>query len=225
MNAASHKIESSASGCSFATKTCENEIVITRLFNAPREPCLGSINQTGVYYAMVGTEKLHIPLMHNNNLPGGDPISTACDLPMAVITGVPVFFGKFVKTERIVCTDSFSDEKGNVVPATYYGMSPRNSIRDARNGDLRNTGGQDTAHPAGHSRRARWQDERFDKGQGWNESLDESTRRPGAKGVQKKSVNSSGVWRGGMQETCKIGPSRHWVFKNYNSTQFFYPPW
>ena len=37
MNATSHKIESSASGCSFATKTCENEIVITRLFDAPRE--------------------------------------------------------------------------------------------------------------------------------------------------------------------------------------------
>ena len=28
------------------------------------------------------------------------------------------------KPERIVCTDSFADEKGNVVPATYYGMSP-----------------------------------------------------------------------------------------------------
>jgi uncharacterized protein YndB with AHSA1/START domain len=25
--------------------------------------------------------------------------------------------------ERIVVTDSFADEKGNVVPATYYGMS------------------------------------------------------------------------------------------------------
>ena len=25
--------------------------------------------------------------------------------------------------ERIVCTDSFADEGGNVVPATYYGMS------------------------------------------------------------------------------------------------------
>ena len=24
--------------------------------------------------------------------------------------------------ERIVCTDSFADEKGNVVPASYYGL-------------------------------------------------------------------------------------------------------
>jgi uncharacterized protein YndB with AHSA1/START domain len=26
------------------------------------------------------------------------------------------------RPERIVCTDSFADEKGNVVPATYYGL-------------------------------------------------------------------------------------------------------
>ena len=25
--------------------------------------------------------------------------------------------------ERIVCTDSFADEKGNVVPASFYGMT------------------------------------------------------------------------------------------------------
>ena len=35
-------------------------------------------------------------------------------------TGV---YREIVKPERIVCTDSFADEKGNVVPATHYGMS------------------------------------------------------------------------------------------------------
>ncbi|MRR58413.1 MAG: SRPBCC domain-containing protein [Deltaproteobacteria bacterium] len=29
-----------------------------------------------------------------------------------------------VVPERIVCSDSFADEHGNVVPATHYGMSP-----------------------------------------------------------------------------------------------------
>jgi uncharacterized protein YndB with AHSA1/START domain len=33
-------------------------------------------------------------------------------------------YREIVLLERIVCTDSFADEKGNVVPATYYGMSP-----------------------------------------------------------------------------------------------------
>jgi uncharacterized protein YndB with AHSA1/START domain len=35
-------------------------------------------------------------------------------------TGV---YREIVPMERLVCTDSFADEEGNVVPATYYGMS------------------------------------------------------------------------------------------------------
>ena len=35
-------------------------------------------------------------------------------------TGV---FHEIIPMERLVFTDSFADEKGNVVPATYYGMS------------------------------------------------------------------------------------------------------
>jgi uncharacterized protein YndB with AHSA1/START domain len=34
-------------------------------------------------------------------------------------TGV---YREIVNPRRIVCTDSFADEKGNVVPATHYGM-------------------------------------------------------------------------------------------------------
>jgi uncharacterized protein YndB with AHSA1/START domain len=34
-------------------------------------------------------------------------------------TGV---YKEIVPLERIVCTDSFSDEHGNVVPASHYGM-------------------------------------------------------------------------------------------------------
>ena len=34
-------------------------------------------------------------------------------------TGV---YREIVPMERIVCTDSFADEKGNIVPASYYGM-------------------------------------------------------------------------------------------------------
>ena len=32
-------------------------------------------------------------------------------------------YQEIVILERIVYTDSFSDEKGNVVPSTYYGMA------------------------------------------------------------------------------------------------------
>jgi uncharacterized protein YndB with AHSA1/START domain len=33
-------------------------------------------------------------------------------------------YSEIVDPERIVYTDSFADEEGNPVPATYYGMSP-----------------------------------------------------------------------------------------------------
>ena len=32
-------------------------------------------------------------------------------------------YREIVPLKRIVCTDSFADEEGNVVPATHYGMS------------------------------------------------------------------------------------------------------
>ena len=35
-------------------------------------------------------------------------------------TGV---YREIVAPSRLVCTDSFADEKGNVVPASHYGMS------------------------------------------------------------------------------------------------------
>jgi uncharacterized protein YndB with AHSA1/START domain len=32
-------------------------------------------------------------------------------------------YREIVKPSRIVCTDSFADERGNIVPASYYGLS------------------------------------------------------------------------------------------------------
>src|SRR5512136_427327 len=37
VNPAGHKIELSVTGCSFAHRICEDDIVITRFFDAPRE--------------------------------------------------------------------------------------------------------------------------------------------------------------------------------------------
>ena len=47
-------------------------------------------------------------------------ISTVCGRLRVWNTGV---YREIVEPERIACSDSFSDEKGNVVPAAYYGMS------------------------------------------------------------------------------------------------------
>jgi uncharacterized protein YndB with AHSA1/START domain len=50
------------------------------------------------------------------------PISIAFGHPKARTWSTGVY-REIVPMDRIVATDSFADEKGNVVPASYYGMS------------------------------------------------------------------------------------------------------
>ena len=100
----------------------ERELVITRIFNAPR---------TLVWQAW--TEPEHLKRWWG---PKGF-ISPACKIDLRVggkylfcmqspegqnfwSTGV---YREIVAPKRIVCTDSFADEAGNVVPATHYGMA------------------------------------------------------------------------------------------------------
>src|SRR5207245_11446248 len=97
-------------------------------------------------------------------------------------TGV---YREIVPLKRIVYTDSFADEKGNVVPATYYGMSRDFPPEMQVTVTLEDHDGKTklTLHhvgiPAGPDRDG--------ANQGWNESLDQlaetlaacSFRQPG----------------------------------------------
>ena len=102
-------------------ETASRDLVITRIFNAPRELVWkawtepehlkkwhGPIGYTSPYYEVdfrVGGK--YLACMRSSD--GQDIWST----------GV---YREIVPLSKIVCTDCFSDEKGNVVPATYYGM-------------------------------------------------------------------------------------------------------
>jgi uncharacterized protein YndB with AHSA1/START domain len=104
------------------TDVRENEIVVTRIFDAPRDlvwkawtdpqqmmrwwspkdyttqACKIDLRVGGTYLTCMRSDK-------------GQDVWT---------TGV---YKEIVRPERIVCTDSFADEHGNVVPAAYYGMT------------------------------------------------------------------------------------------------------
>jgi hypothetical protein len=56
------------------------------------------------------------------------------------------FSHELVPFERIVAADHFADEKGNVVPATFYGMSADDPLENARDRDLRGRGIMGAAH-------------------------------------------------------------------------------
>jgi len=71
---------------------------------------------------VVGSEKLHCACQQDRSPRGGEYLSCmrAPDGKDYWSTGV---YREIVPMERIVVTDSFADEKGNVVPASHYGMT------------------------------------------------------------------------------------------------------
>ena len=80
-------------------------------------------------------------------------------------------YKEIVPFERIVCTDSFADEKGNVVPASHYGMPgddwPMELLVTITFDDAGKKTRMTLRHvgiPAGEMGKM--------AGQGWNESLD-----------------------------------------------------
>jgi len=122
MNAASHKIESLVTGCSFATKTCEDEIVITRFFDAPRELAWRAWTEPELVKEWWGPKNYTAPSIMIDLRVGGKYLYCMRSPEGRDIwsTGVN---REIIRPERIVSTDSFADEKGNVVPATCYGIS------------------------------------------------------------------------------------------------------
>jgi uncharacterized protein YndB with AHSA1/START domain len=82
-------------------------------------------------------------------------------------TGV---YREIVPFERIVSTDSFADEKGNIVPATHYGMDPGfprellvTVTFEERDGKTKVTLRHDGIPPGEYIKKTR---------DGWNQSLD-----------------------------------------------------
>jgi uncharacterized protein YndB with AHSA1/START domain len=122
VNVAAHKIESSVAGCGFSTKTCENEIVITRLFYAHRDLVWRAWTEPEFVMQWWGPKDYTSPSCTIDLRVGGKYLYCMRS-PEGRDFWSTGYYREIKKPERIVCTDSFADEKGNVVPATYYGMS------------------------------------------------------------------------------------------------------
>jgi uncharacterized protein YndB with AHSA1/START domain len=105
----------------FTAASAEGELVITRVFDAPRELVWKAWTDPQRFKRWWGPKNFTAPV---------------CKIDLQVVgaylycmrspegqdywsTGV---YREIVPPERIVCTDSFADEKGNLVPASHYGM-------------------------------------------------------------------------------------------------------
>jgi len=112
-----NKVESS-----ITTHPEEQELVITRIFDAPRElvwKAWTDPERTKKWWGPAGFTSpvceidLHVGGRYLNSMrspEGQDFWSTGTYL-------------EILMPERLVMTDSFADAEGNVVPATYYGLS------------------------------------------------------------------------------------------------------
>jgi uncharacterized protein YndB with AHSA1/START domain len=106
-------------------KAGERELVITRVFDAPRELVWKAWTEPELLKKWWGPKDFTVPHISIDLRPGGKYVYCMRGAgPDGVIkdycgTGV---YEEIVPLERIVCTDSFADEQGNVVPASQYGM-------------------------------------------------------------------------------------------------------
>jgi uncharacterized protein YndB with AHSA1/START domain len=105
-----------------ATGTASRELVITRIFDAPRELVWKAWTEPERFMRWWGPKDFTSPLCKIDLRVGGRYIWCMRwpDGRDSYTTGE---YREIVPLERLVYTDSFADAEGNVVPATYYGMA------------------------------------------------------------------------------------------------------
>lgn len=99
-----------------------SELVLTRVFDAPRERVWKAWTEPEEVMRWWGPKGFTAPSAEIDLRVGGKYLycMRAPDGKDYWSTGV---YREIVPMTKLVASDSFADEKGNVVPATYYGMS------------------------------------------------------------------------------------------------------
>ncbi len=147
----------------------EQALVITRVFDAPRENVFRAWLEPERMMRWWGPKGFTTPVCKIDFRVGGKFLNCmhSPDGKDYWSTGV---YQEIVEPERIVCTDSFADAEGNVVPASHYGMVGEFPIEmlvtvtfEDQEGKTKMTL-RHAGMPAGENRDG--------ANQGWNESFD-----------------------------------------------------
>ena len=97
-------------------------VVITRIFDAPQERVWKAWTDPEQVRRWWGPRGFTTPVFQTDFRVGGALLYCMRSPEGKDYWGTGVY-REIVPAKRIVYTDTFADEKGNVVPATYYGMS------------------------------------------------------------------------------------------------------
>ncbi len=150
-------------------KAANRELVIVRVFDAPRALVWKAWTEPQRLKQWWGPRTFTTSVAKIDLRVGGAFLYCMRQADGKDIWGTGVY-REIVPLKRIVYTDSFADEKGNVVPATYYGMSRDFPLEMQVTVTFEDHDGKTklTLHhvgiPAGPDREG--------ANQGWNESLD-----------------------------------------------------
>lgn len=100
----------------------KNELIIIRIFDAPRKLIWKAWTDPEMLKKWWGPKGFTTPFCKIDLRVGGvyHNCMRSPEEKDYWSTGV---YREIVPLERIVCTDSFADKEGNVVPATHYGVS------------------------------------------------------------------------------------------------------
>jgi uncharacterized protein YndB with AHSA1/START domain len=101
----------------------EQELVITRIFVAPRDLVFKAWTEPERMKRWFGPKGFTLPFCKIDLRPGGAYHYCMRSPEGKDYWGTGVY-REIVKPERIVCTDNFADEKGKTVSPRQYGMSP-----------------------------------------------------------------------------------------------------
>ena len=99
-----------------------NDILITRIFDAPREVVWKAWTDPEHVKRWWGPKNFTAPFVESDFRVGGKYLycMLSAEGKEYWSTGI---YREIIPLEKIVATDSFADEKGNIVPASHYGMT------------------------------------------------------------------------------------------------------
>jgi len=103
------------------TERTQNELVITRIFDAPRDIVWKYWTDPDYFKKWWGPKDFTCPVAKIDFRVGGTNLSAMQSKEGRQFWSTGTY-KEIAPMEKIVVTDSFADENGNVVPSTYYGM-------------------------------------------------------------------------------------------------------
>lgn len=147
----------------------KQELRVVRTFDAPREKVWRAYTEPSLVRRWWGPKGFTAPIVESELRPGGRYLYCMRS-PDGKDYWSAGWFKEFSPPERIVAIDSFADREGNIVPASYYGLSGDWPLEaemvitfEEEGGKTRMTMRQPDV-PAGPDRN--------NAIQGWNESMD-----------------------------------------------------